>query len=167
MEWVASTLTPPPNVVYPTLLKLMRTLRLPAVDWTDAPTDLNRFVRFGERRNLVSARVPSRSARAIRLCTLRTYHSRYVPPWVPTFWSNILPLNSGGCSRFVRNFGTRVPRQRKQFDTSGAATGLLLLIMQETADCVAASDIFPCISHAFPLTTSRCHEYNTHLRFPQ
>ena len=65
MEWVASTLTPPPNVVYPTLLKLMRTPRLPAVDWTDAPTDLNGLVRFGERRNLVSARVSSRSARAI------------------------------------------------------------------------------------------------------
>ena len=65
MEWVASTLTPPPNVLYPALLKLMRTSRLPAVDWTDAPTDLNGLVRFGERRNLVSARVPSRSARAI------------------------------------------------------------------------------------------------------
>ena len=36
MEWVASTLTPPPNVVYPALLKLMRTTRLPAIDWTDA-----------------------------------------------------------------------------------------------------------------------------------
>ena len=65
MEWVASTLTPPPNVVYRALLKLMRTPRLPAVDWTDAPTDLNGLVRFGERSNLVSARVPSRSARAI------------------------------------------------------------------------------------------------------
>ena len=66
MEWVASTLTPPPNVVYPALLKLMRTPPLPAVDWTDAPTDLNGLVRFGERRNVVSARVPSRSARAIQ-----------------------------------------------------------------------------------------------------
>jgi len=65
MEWIASTLTPPPNVVYPALLKLMRIPRLPAVDWTDVPTDLNGLVRFGERRNLVSARVPSRSARAI------------------------------------------------------------------------------------------------------
>ena len=37
MQWVASTLTPPPNVVYPALLKLMRTTRLPVVDWTDAP----------------------------------------------------------------------------------------------------------------------------------
>ena len=65
MEWVVSTLTPPPDVVYPALLKLMRTPRLPAVDLTDAPTDLNGLVRLGERRNLVSARVPSRSARAI------------------------------------------------------------------------------------------------------
>ena len=55
----------PPNVVYPALLKLMRTTRLPAVDWTDAPTDLNGLVRFGGRRNLVSARVPSHSALAI------------------------------------------------------------------------------------------------------
>ena len=70
MEWVASTLTPPPNVVYPALLKLMHTTRLPAVDGTDAPTDLNGLVLFGERRNLVSARVPSRSARAIHLLTL-------------------------------------------------------------------------------------------------
>ena len=61
MEWVASTLTPPPDVVYPALLKLMRTPRLPAVDWTDALTDLNGLFRFGERRNMVSARVPSRS----------------------------------------------------------------------------------------------------------
>jgi len=65
MEWVASILTPLPNVVYPALLKLMRKPRLPAVDLTDAPTDLNGIFRFGERRNLVSARVPSRSARAI------------------------------------------------------------------------------------------------------
>ena len=65
MEWVASTLTPPPNMVYAALLKLMRAPQLPAVDWTDAPTDLNGLVRFGVRRNLLSARVPSRSARAI------------------------------------------------------------------------------------------------------
>ena len=59
MEWVASTLTLPRNGVYPALLTLMRTPRLPAVDWTDAPADLNGLVRFGERRNLVSALVPS------------------------------------------------------------------------------------------------------------
>ena len=37
MEWVASTLTLPRNVVCPALLTLMRTTRLPAVDWTDCP----------------------------------------------------------------------------------------------------------------------------------
>jgi len=36
-----------------------RTPRLPVVVWTDAPADLNGLVRFAERRNLVSARVPS------------------------------------------------------------------------------------------------------------
>ena len=46
-------------MVYPALLPLMRTPRLPVVDPTDAPTDLNGLVRFAERRNLVSARVPS------------------------------------------------------------------------------------------------------------
>ena len=44
-------------MVYPALLPLMRTPRLPVVDWTDAPpADLNGLVRFAERRNLVSAR---------------------------------------------------------------------------------------------------------------
>jgi len=46
-------------MVYPALLPLMRTPRLPVVDWTDAPADLNGFVRFAERRNLFSALVPS------------------------------------------------------------------------------------------------------------
>jgi len=65
MEWVASTLTLPRNVVYPALLPLMRTTRLPAVDWTDTPANLNGLVRFSERRNLVSARVPSRFKRSL------------------------------------------------------------------------------------------------------
>jgi len=45
--------------VYPALLLLMRSPRLSVVDWTDAPADLIGLVRFAERRNLVSARVPS------------------------------------------------------------------------------------------------------------
>ena len=53
MEWVASTLhTTSEHGV-------SSTNRLPVVDWTDAPADLNGLVRFAERRNLVSARVPS------------------------------------------------------------------------------------------------------------
>jgi len=51
--------TLPRNMVYPKLLPLMRTPRLPVVDWTDARADINGLVRFAERRNLFSARVPS------------------------------------------------------------------------------------------------------------
>ena len=43
----------------------MRTPRLPVVDWTDTPANLNWLVRFAERPNLVSARVLSRSERTI------------------------------------------------------------------------------------------------------
>ena len=64
--------TVPQNMVYPTLLpllSLMRTPRLPVVDWTDTPppplANLNGLVRFAERSNLVSARVPSRFKRAV------------------------------------------------------------------------------------------------------
>ena len=43
----------------------MRTPRLPVVDRTDAPADLNGLDRFAERRNLVSARVPSHFKRSL------------------------------------------------------------------------------------------------------
>jgi len=66
MEWVASSLTLPRNTVYPALLPLMSTPRLPAVDWTDAPAGLNGLVRFAEKPNLVSARVPSRFKRSVQ-----------------------------------------------------------------------------------------------------
>jgi len=46
-------------MVYPALLPLLRTPRLPVVDRADAPANLNGLVRFAERRKLVSARVPS------------------------------------------------------------------------------------------------------------
>jgi len=46
-------------MLYPALLPLMRTPRLPVVDWIDAPADLNGLIRFAERQNLFSARVPS------------------------------------------------------------------------------------------------------------
>ena len=51
--------TLPRNMVYPALLPPMHTPWLPVVDWTDAPVVLNGLVRFAERRNLVSARVPT------------------------------------------------------------------------------------------------------------
>jgi hypothetical protein len=52
-------------MAYPALLPLTRTPRLPVVDWTDAPADLNGLVRFAERRNMVSARVPSHFKRSL------------------------------------------------------------------------------------------------------
>jgi len=52
-------------MVYPALLPLMRTLWLPVVDGTDAPADLIGLVLFAERRNLVSARVPSHFKRSL------------------------------------------------------------------------------------------------------
>ena len=61
MEWVASSLALYRNTVYPALLPLMRTPRLPAADWTDTPADINGLVRFTGRPNLVCARVPSHS----------------------------------------------------------------------------------------------------------
>ena len=79
MEWVASTLKPTQNMVYPALLPLMRTPRLPAVDWTDAPINLNGLVRFGERRNLVSACVTSRSAQATYINVCLHMHLHYEP----------------------------------------------------------------------------------------
>jgi len=53
-------------MVYPALLPLMRTPRLPVFDWTDAPADLNGLVLFDERQNLVSARVPSHFKRSLQ-----------------------------------------------------------------------------------------------------
>jgi len=61
--------TLPRNMVYPSLLPLMRTTRLPAVDRNEAPAELNGLFRFAERRNLVSA-----------LCAI-TFQTRYTSMW--------------------------------------------------------------------------------------
>jgi len=54
-------------MVHRALLPLMRTTRLPVVDWTDALSDLNRLVRFAERLNVVFARVQSHFKRSLRV----------------------------------------------------------------------------------------------------
>ena len=56
-------------MVYPALLPLMRTPRLPVVDWTDAPADLNGLVRFAERRKIWFLRVCHHISKAVyRVC---------------------------------------------------------------------------------------------------
>ena len=65
----------PRNLVYPVLLPQMRTPRLPVVEWADAHADLNGLVRFAERQNLFSARVPSHFTRSLLVlsgCDLRS-----------------------------------------------------------------------------------------------
>ena len=52
-------------MVYPALIPLMRAPRLPVVEWTDAPSDLNGLVILAERGNLVSARVSSHFNRSL------------------------------------------------------------------------------------------------------
>ena len=69
-------------MVYPALLPLMRTPRMPVVDWTTAPyprADLNALVRFAERRNLISARVPSHFKRSLKQSHYRTAQALTVP----------------------------------------------------------------------------------------
>jgi hypothetical protein len=56
-------------MVYPALLPLIHTPRLPVVDRNDVPADLNGLVRFAEKRNMVSARVPSHFKRSLQLST--------------------------------------------------------------------------------------------------
>jgi hypothetical protein len=71
-------------MVYPAFLPLTRTPRLPVVDWTDAPADLNGLVRFAERRNLNYARVPShfkRSPRSDCKCMWQHYTHTWLAKW--------------------------------------------------------------------------------------
>ena len=83
-------------MVYPALLPLMRTPRLPVVNWIDAPADLNGFVRFAEIRNPVSARVPSHFnwplpfLRPLLRLLARSNYDRFPDilmfPWNSTLW---------------------------------------------------------------------------------
>jgi hypothetical protein len=104
MEWVASTLTLPRNVVYPALLTLMHTSRLPLVDWPEAPADLNGLVRFGERRSLFSERVPSLFKCSLRAtCSAQTtlhLFSNFIQP--PIILTTTLLLDSRKLSVTLR-----------------------------------------------------------------
>ena len=76
MEWVASTLTLHRNVGYPALLPLMRTSRLPGSRQNWHPRRFKWTLRFAKRRNLVSARVPSRFKRSLQqyVSSCRQHH---------------------------------------------------------------------------------------------
>ena len=67
-------------MVYPALLPLMRTPRLPVADRTDAPADLNGLVRFAERRNLGS----------VCVCH-HIYNAVYQHLCNPYMWNTIKP----------------------------------------------------------------------------
>ena len=73
------------NLVYPPLLLLMCTPLLPVVDWTDASTDFSGLIRFVERRNLVSTRVPSHFKRSLTLNhrTCAALHCNALFYWLP------------------------------------------------------------------------------------
>ena len=71
-------------MVYPALLQLMHTPRLPIVDRTDTPADLNGLVRFAERRNLVFLRVPAHFKRSLPVAIFHSTHC---------FAFHIRPLN--------------------------------------------------------------------------
>ena len=67
LERVATTLALCSEHGLSMVCPLIRIPRLPAVDWTDSPADLNGLVHLSDRPNLVSTRVPSRFKRAIPL----------------------------------------------------------------------------------------------------
>jgi len=52
-------------MVYPVLLPLLPLMRTPRLPELTPPADLNGLVRFAERRNLVSTRVPSHFKRIL------------------------------------------------------------------------------------------------------
>jgi len=68
-------------MLYPALLPLIRTPLLPVVDWTDAhrPIEMDSSVSC-ERRNLVSARVPSHFNCPVPFHGVATYTSACVGP---------------------------------------------------------------------------------------
>ena len=84
-------------MVYPALLLLMRTSRLPVVEWTDAPADLNGIVHFAERRNLVSARVPPHFKRSLPLSKTLALNPITPADRLPHFMPKI-PHNQVLCS---------------------------------------------------------------------
>jgi hypothetical protein len=76
-------------MVYPALIPLMRTSRLPVVDWTDAPADLNGLVRFAER---------AKSGFCTCTITFQTQSTTAALPW-PKRW--VTGFHRGGPSSIL------------------------------------------------------------------
>ena len=74
----------------------MRTPRLPVVDWTDAHADLNGLFRFAERRNPVSARVPSHIKRSL-LTTCNRFSALVCCCQCPRCTLTSILCNATGC----------------------------------------------------------------------
>ena len=112
-EWSVqpALFTLPRNMVYPALLPLMRTPRLPVVDWTDAPAGLNGPVPFAERRNLVSARVPSHFKRSLLNVTAAVTLATGSPFWDRPVLCQCLPLREVYVFNYVHTFREDVPNE--------------------------------------------------------
>jgi len=117
MKWVAGTLHTSSDMVYPALLPLMCTPRLPVVDWTDAPADLNGVIRFAERRNLVSVRVPSHFKRSInceRVCRKGhcSFALRAFPGNITSLISNFRRVLNVVCLLLGNSPASELPRRK-------------------------------------------------------
>ena len=123
-------------MVYPALLPLMRTNRLPVVDWTDAPADLNGLVRFAERRNLVSARVPSYFKRSL----LRTFYS------VQWYWN--IPL-------FARKLSLCISRYIPDMRLNKEGNIIIILKPLYTAVLLDSKQLSPKYLQCYCVTTFR------------
>jgi len=65
MECVASTFHTTSELCVSSIINA--DAHTPVIDWTDSPADLNGLVRFAERWNLLSTRVPSHFKRSLQV----------------------------------------------------------------------------------------------------
>ena len=100
-------------MLYSALLPLMRTRRLSVVDWTGHPppqlADLKGPVLFTERRNMVSARVPSHFKRTLQQFRARAFILKPILTQVNNLHGSVLgdgykckEMFSSGYVRYVR-----------------------------------------------------------------
>jgi len=100
MEWVASTRHTTSEHGVSSITTADAYTRLPVVDWTDASANLNGLVRFDERRNLVSARVPSHFKRSLKPDSASFQVIAPVLLGITLFWDVILRQWIVGFRRF-------------------------------------------------------------------